>query len=319
MRIVSLLASTTEIVCALGAGDSLVGRSHECDNPAWVQGLPACTSPAFDVTMASGAIDAEVRRRLRARLPLYHVDAALIDALHPDLLLTQSHCEVCAVTPGDVERSGACTLGMQQLAVSAGCLEEIFASINLVAGALGLEEKGRLLVERERQRLARVQQQAIRFRRKSLVMLEWTDPLFAMGNWGPELVEIANGELLLGRKGEYSAAIAPEALRDADPEYIIVAPCGFKLERSLAESTVLERHSWWQELQAVRNDHVFFADGNLYFNRSGMTIAPTAEMIAEILHGCVFAPGLEDEPVSRTAVQGFVGAAPSLRQCSSVP
>ena len=285
MRIVSLLASTTEIVCALGAGSMLVGRSHECDNPHWVSALPACTSPAFDVSLPSGAIDAEVRRRLKAGLPLYHVDAARIEALRPDLLLTQSHCEVCAVTPEDVTRSGACLANVRQIAVSAGCLEEIFGSVAVIAEALALEEQGRLLVHRERERLRAVRRQSSRFRRRSVVMLEWTDPLFAMGNWGPELLEIANGELLIGRRGEYSALLAPETLCAADPECIIVAPCGFDLGRSLAEGGRLARHPWWGELRAVREGNVFFADGNLFFNRSGMTMAATAEMIAEMLHG----------------------------------
>jgi iron complex transport system substrate-binding protein len=119
-------------------------------------------------------------------------------------------------------------------------------------------------------------------------MVEWTDPLFAMGNWGPELVEIAHGELLLGDKGKHSAAIPAEQLRDADPEFLIVAPCGFNLERSLQEQAVLERYPWWCELQAVRNGRVAFADGNLLFNRSGMTVSQTAEVIAEILHGISF-------------------------------
>jgi iron complex transport system substrate-binding protein len=119
-------------------------------------------------------------------------------------------------------------------------------------------------------------------------MLEWTDPLFAMGNWGPELVEIANGELLLGEKGKYSEAIVADQLREADPEYLIVAPCGFNLQRSLQEQRVLERYRWWCELQAVRGGNVAFADGNLLFNRSGMTVSQTAEVIAEILHGVSF-------------------------------
>jgi iron complex transport system substrate-binding protein len=285
VRVVSLLASATEIVCALDAGEMLVGRSHECDSPAWVRGLPPCTKPAFDVSVSSGAIDAEVRRRLKAGEPLYHVDARLIDRLRPDLLITQSHCEVCAVTPGDVKRSGACSLSARQLAVSASTLDDIFESILLIAGAMGLEEKGRLVVQRERGRLEIVRERAARFPRKTVVMLEWTDPMFAMGNWGPELVEIANGELLLGKKGEYSAAIPADMLRDADPEYLIVAPCGYDLDRSGREQSVLEWYPWWTGLQAVRKGNVFFADGNLYFNRSGMTIAPTAEIIAEILHG----------------------------------
>ena len=286
MRIVSLLASATEIVCALGAGDMLVGRSHECDNPEWVRRLPACSDPAFDVSVSSGEIDREVRRRLHAGEPLYHVHGELIRELHADLLITQSHCEVCAVTPGDVERS--CGHGARQLSLSAISLEEIFEGMFRIAQRLGLEEQGNALVRRERQRLDIVREKAARFRRPTVVMLEWTDPLFAMGNWGPELVDIANGDLLLGKKGEYSAAVPAEQLRDADPEYLIVAPCGFNLERTLQEQSVLERYPWWQELRAVQNGNVAFADGNLFFNRSGMTVSQTAEIIAEILHGVSF-------------------------------
>ena len=286
VRIVSLLASATEIVCALGAGEMLVGRSHECDNPEWVRRLPACSDPAFDVSVSSGEIDREVRRRLHAGEPLYHVHGELIRELHADLLITQSHCEVCAVTPGDVERS--CGHGARQLSLSALSLEEIFEGMFRIAQRLGLEEQGNALVRHERQRLDIVREKAARFRRPTVVMLEWTDPLFAMGNWGPELVDIANGDLALGKKGEYSVAVPAEQLRDADPEYLIVAPCGFNLQRSLREQSVLERYPWWQELRAVQNGNVAFADGNLFFNRSGMTVSQTAEIIAEILHGISF-------------------------------
>jgi iron complex transport system substrate-binding protein len=288
MRVVSLLASATEIVCALGAGEMLVGRSHECDNPDWVHRLPACSEPAFDVSVSSREIDTEVRQRLRSGEPLYQVHGEMIRELRPDLLITQAHCEVCAVTPGDVQRSGACVLEAKQIALSAASLDEISQSIRQIAQVLGLEERGEALVCRERQRIDTVRQQAARFAPPTVVMLEWTDPVFAMGNWGPELVEIANGNLLLGRKGEYSAAIPGEQLRDADPEYLIVAPCGFNLERSLRELAVLEQYPWWPELRAVRSGHVAFADGNLFFNRSGMTISQTAEIIAEILHGVSF-------------------------------
>jgi iron complex transport system substrate-binding protein len=167
-------------------------------------------------------------------------------------------------------------------------LEEIFQGVLRIARELGLEERGKAVVRRERERLATVRESVARLRGPAVVMVEWTDPLFAMGNWGPELVEIANGELLLGDKGKHSAAIPGEQLRDADPEYLIVAPCGFNLERSLQEQTVLERYPWWCELQAVRKGKVAFADGNLLFNRSGMTISQTAEVIAEILHGVSF-------------------------------
>ena len=291
MRIVSLLASATEIVCALGAGEMLVGRSHECDNPEWIRRLPACSEPAFDVSVSSGEIDREVRRRIRAGEPLYHVLGERIRELHADLVITQSHCEVCAVTPGDVERS--CGHDARQLSLSAISLEEIWESILRIAQALSLEERGNARVGRERQRLDMVRDEVARFRRPTVVMLEWTDPLFAMGNWGPELVDIANGELLLGEKGEYSAAIPAEQLRDADPEFLIVAPCGFGLKRSLREQSVLERYPWWHELRAVQNGKVAFADGNRFFNRSGMTVSQTAEIIAEILHGISFAENTE--------------------------
>jgi iron complex transport system substrate-binding protein len=288
MRIVSLLASATEIVCALGAGEMLVGRSHECDNPDWVRRLPACSEPAFDVSVSSREIDTEVRRRIHSGEPLYRVHSELILELQPDLLITQSHCEVCAVTPGDVERSGACALTAQQISLSATSLEEVFQSIRQIAQALGLEERGELLIDREQQRLDVVRDRAARFPPPTVVLLEWTDPPFAMGNWGLELVEIAHGKLLIGKKGEYSAAIPGEQIRDADPEHLIVAPCGFNLERSLRELAVLEKYLWWRELQAVRKGNVAFADGNLFFNRSGMTVSQTAEIIAEILHGISF-------------------------------
>jgi len=295
VRIVSLLASATEIVCALGAGEMLVGRSHECDNPEWVRRLPPCSAPAFDVSVSSREIDAEVRRRLRSGEPLYHINGELILELRPDLLITQSHCEVCAVTPSDIERSGAGAPAVRQLALSASSLGEIFQGILRISQELGLGERGEALVRRERERLDTVKEKTQRFRRPTVVMVEWTDPLFSMGNWGPELVEIANGELLLGEKGKYSAAIPAEQLRDADPEYLIVAPCGFNLERSLQEQAVLERYPWWPELHAVHQGNVAFADGNLLFNRSGMTVSQTAEVIAEILHGVSF--GMRTEGV----------------------
>ena len=284
MRVVSLLAGATEIVCALGAGEMLVGRSHECDNPSWVRRLPSCSEPAFDVAVASGAIDAEVRRRLHAGEPLYHIDMELIRELQPDLVITQSHCDVCAVTPADLQR-GACAIAARQLSLSAATVEGIFNSVLQVADALGLMAEGQAVVDRERHRLEAVRRRTAGFRRPTVVLLEWTDPFFAMGNWGPELVEIANGEPLLGHPGEFSAAIPAEQLRDADPEYLIAAPCGFNLERAESELAVLERHSWWGDLRAVREGKVAFADGNLFFNRSGMTIAESAEILAEILHG----------------------------------
>ncbi|HZU26959.1 MAG TPA: ABC transporter substrate-binding protein [Bryobacteraceae bacterium] len=285
MRVVSLLASATEIVCALEAGATLVGRSHECDNPAWVRRLPSCSEPAFDVSMSSGDIDREVRRRMRLGEPLYRIDTDLIRELKPDLIIAQSHCEVCAITPGDLERSGGCIPCVPVLPLAASSLDEIFASIGQVARALDREERGCALVAGERQRLASLRTAGLR--RPSLAVLEWTDPIFPMGNWGPELVDIAGAEPALGNREQHSFAIASDLLKGSDPEYVIVAPCGLDLPRACGELSVLEHYLWWHELRAVHDGRVAFADGNLFFNRSGMTVARTAEIIAEIVHGII--------------------------------
>lgn len=311
MRVISLLASGTDIVCALGAGHTLVARSHECDRPAWVPNLPAATRPAFDIHMPSGQIDAEVRRRLRTGEPLYHIDMDLIRVLRPDLLITQAHCEVCAVTPGDVARAGCDRLAAQVLALTAGTVQGIYDGVKTVADALGLPDAGQTLIARMQRRIDAVSDAVRHKPAPTVVMLEWIDPIYSMGNWGPELVEAANGRVLLGEKGQHSQAIAWDRVREADPDFLIVAPCGFNLDRTQRELPVLESLTGWAELRAVRAGLVALADGNLYFNRSGTTIVETVEMIAEIIHG------------HRTAADDQTGAweryTPSTRRISHTP
>lgn len=288
MRIVSLLASATQTICELGAGNALVGRSHECDNPAYVRNLPACTRPGFDTSMSSREIDAEVRRRVQAEEPLYYVDSAGIERLKPDILFAQSHCEVCAVTPGDINRS-ACGLPQSQIVgLQAGDLEGIFADIMSIAEAIDRCDEGDALVNKLKQRLARLKAALIHRRCPSLVMIEWTDPVYAMGNWGPELVEFACGNLLIGNPKAYSNTINWSDVCAADPEFLIIAPCGYDLMRTIRELPILAEYPGWQQLRAVRTGNVFFADGNLYFNRSGITAIDTAELIADILHETSF-------------------------------
>ena|SRR5437899_1271883 len=286
MRIVSLLASGTEIVCGLGAGKDLVGRSHECDNPDWIKRLPICTWPAFDVEMSSRAINAEVSRRIRANEPLYYIDAELIARLDPDLLITQEHCDVCAVTPRDVARDGCQDLARQALALSAGTVRGIYDGIFAVGNAIDGVAAARGLVADIQQNIDNVHRAVRRKSAPTVVALEWTDPVFPMGNWGPELVEAANGKLLLGKKGEHSQVTSWARVREADPAFLIVAPCGYNLSRSMREIPILEALPGWFELSAVKNGRVAFADGNKFFNRSGTTIADTVEIIAEIVHGC---------------------------------
>ena len=287
MRIVSLLASGTEIVCELGAGEELVGRSHECDNPGWVRKLPSCTRPAFDVEMSSRAIDCEVRQRLKKGAPLYHIDAELIARLDPDVLITQEHCEVCAVTPGDIAKTGVEELARQVLALRAGTVDGIYRDIHRIGRAIDRKLAADVLVANMQRRLNEIYEHVRQRSTSSVVILEWADPIFPASNWAPELVDAANGKLLLGRKGEHSGVVSWEKVREADPDYLIVAPCGYDLTRSLREIPILEALRGWFELSAVKNGRVFFADGNRFFNRSGATIVETAEIIAEILHGFV--------------------------------
>jgi len=284
MRVVSLLASGTEILCALGAGDALVGRSHECDNPEWVRQLPTCTRPAFDIDMSSAAIDAEVRRRMRAGEPLFHVDADLVRALQPDTLITQVHCDVCAVTPGDVARAGCGPPDARIVSLSAGTLAGIYEDIRQVGRAIAREADADALIAGMQRRIDAVTAAVAGTLRPSVIVIEWTDPLFTAANWMPELIDAAGGTPLAMRRGEHSATTAWAQIVNADPDCVIVAPCGFDLQRTVREREVLERLPGWFDLAAVRHRRVAFADGNRYFNRSGTTVVETVEILGEILH-----------------------------------
>lgn len=303
MRVASLLASATEVVCALGAGAMLVGRSHECDAPAWVKRLPPVTAPTFDITGSSLAIDERVRAKLRAGEPLYRIDEALLTELAPDVVLTQSHCEVCAASPADMAHGGELPAGLLRehvLAIQTGTIDGILAGFLEVARAIGRPREGEALVRRCRDRLAALGAKTRDLPHPSVVCLEWIEPPFAMGNWGPELVETAGGVCLLGRPGEHSTTTPWEAVREADPEVLVVAPCGFAIERTKRELDILRAYPGFGELRAVRTGRAFVADGNSLFNRSGPTVIDTADVLAEMLHPAVFAPlgrGVHWEPL----------------------
>jgi iron complex transport system substrate-binding protein len=296
-RIASLLASGTELVCALGLGDRLVARSHECDFPAWVKRLPAVSRPTFDVDGSSGEIDARVRERLRAGAPLYEIDEALLASLAPDVIVTQTHCEVCAVSPGDLAHpsAGPKLERRQVVALHTGTIDGILAGFEAVAGVLGAADAGRALVGGIRARLAALAERTRALPHPTVGCLEWIDPLFAMGNWGPELVALAGGTCAPGPAdaGTRSTTLSWQALRDVDPDVIVVAPCGFGLERTLGEIPRLAAHPEWRALAAVRAGRVFVADGNLYFNRSGPLLFDTPEILAEMLHPAAFPPAHE--------------------------
>jgi iron complex transport system substrate-binding protein len=287
MRIVSLLASATETVCELGAGDALVGRSHECDYPDWVRGLPSVSRPSFEVGGSSADIDRRVREKLAAGAPLYEVDEQALAALAPDVLLTQTHCEVCAVTPGNLGRA----IGRRPVATrQTGTLQGILDGFMEIARVLGVEGRGVDLTSRCRATVEAVRERTRNAPRARAACFEWIDPVFAMGNWGPELVEAAGGESVLARPGEHSTTTPWEAIVREDPDVIVMAACGFGIERTASEMHVMEARPGWRDLRAVRRGRVFVADGNRFFNRSGPSAFETAELLAEMLHPNLFEP-----------------------------
>jgi iron complex transport system substrate-binding protein len=287
-RVVSLLPSLTEIVCALGAGPRLVGRSHECDHPPGVERLPCVTAPRFASAPAtsSGEIDRAVRRLLRDALSPFAVDADRLRALAPELILTQDQCRACAVSLPDVERAlGAAVGGAPRvLSVAPGTLGEVWDSIAAVAEALGCAAEGRALLARLVARVVTLGERAGRREpRPRVAAIEWLEPLMVAGHWTPELIAIAGGEPVLAHAGERSRWISWDQLRAADPDVIVVAPCGFPLARTQREMGLLTALPGWRDLSAVRCERVFLADGNALFNRPGPRLVDTLELLAALL------------------------------------
>jgi iron complex transport system substrate-binding protein len=307
-RVVSLIASATEIVCALGARDLLIGRSHECDFPPEVARLPSLTEPKFLVTGTSYEIDARVKAIVQEGLSVYRVDAERLEALRPDIIVTQDQCEVCAVSLKEVE-AALCAWGGRQVEIVSlkpDGLADIWEDIAKVARALGRERQGKRLVEELKARMARIAEQSGAARMRPCgAMIEWIDPLMAGGNWMPELVEMAGGENLFGVAGQPSPWLDWDEVVTADPDLILVHPCGFDMARTLQEMPLLERHPGWRELKAVRRGRIFVGDGNQYFNRPGPRIVESLEIMAEIFHPELFPSRHEGEGWMRYAGEQY--------------
>jgi iron complex transport system substrate-binding protein len=295
-RIVSLIASATEIVCALGFEEDLVGRSHECDFPESVRRLPVCTAPKFPTDGTSYQIDQRVKALVQEALSVYRVDGERLRELEPDVIVTQSHCEVCAVSLRDVERATCAWLEVCPTIVSLAPedLAGLWVSIGQVADALKVPERGAELVARLRGRIDALSAEARRMPdRPRVACVEWIDPLMASGNWMPELVELAGGVNLFGEAGKHAPWMTWEQLREQDPDVILLLPCGFDIPRTLEEMPVLTGKDGWAGLQAVRAGRVYVLDGNQYFNRPGPRLVESLEILCEVLHPGGFAPGHE--------------------------
>jgi iron complex transport system substrate-binding protein len=290
-RIASLIASATEIVAALGAGGRLVARSHECDFPPGVATLPAVTAPKLDIAKPSGDIDRQVKALLEQALSVYRVDAERLRALRPDVIVTQTQCEVCAVSQSDVEAALAAWTGARPriVALAPNALADVFTDIQHVADAIGMPERGRDVVSRMHARIDAVAAKTAALpARPGVAAIEWIEPLMAAGNWVPELVALAGGDNLFGSAGRHSPWMEWRDLVAADPDVILILPCGFDIARGTREMAALTARPEWSRLRAVRRDRVFVLDGNQYFNRPGPRLADSLEILAELLHPQLF-------------------------------
>jgi iron complex transport system substrate-binding protein len=293
-KVVSLLASATEIVCSLGCEPNLIGRSHECDYPPSVHRLPVCTSANVDATRSSLEIDIDVKRHLSTGAPIYNVNRERLAQLHPDVIVTQAHCEVCAVSRKDVETALGKDLlqSAEIVTLMPNRLNDIWNDIERVAKAMKLSDEGRGLIQQCKKRIAAVSQKtAALAKRPRVACIEWIDPLMAAGNWVPELVALAGGENLHGMAGEHSSWMEWLALAESDPDILVILPCGFDLPRVQKEVRTLVSRNEWDTLKAVRNQKVFLVDGNQYFNRPGPRVVESLEILAEIFHPSLFSFG----------------------------
>jgi len=298
-RIVSLLPAATEIVAALGLTHALVGRSHECDVPAEVATLPALTSPRIDASASSRCIHDQVERALSdgttGSTALYDLDALQLAALNPDLILTQAACDVCAIA-ADAVRAAVQRMNVpaRVLELSPASLADVCADILAVGAATGALAKARDVVARLRARVASVACRVRAATRQAaagptVCIIEWLDPPMAAGNWVPELVGLAGGRDPLGKPGTHSHWITWDDVIAADPDVVVLVPCGFTLDRVVAEAESPAIRNRLRMLRAFREGRVHAVDGHHLFNRPGPRLVDSLEVLADLLHPGMFA------------------------------
>ena len=275
-RIVSFLPAATEITYALGAGADLVGRSHECDYPPEVKALPVVSRPALPLEgLSQKEIDSAVATRLASGESLYQVDEKLLDELHPDIVLTQDLCQVCAPSGNELSRAlRDMSSPPEVLWLTPRNIAEIEQNILAIGDATGRQEVARQLVERNRQRIRTVIE-SVGDARRPVAFLEWTEPLFCGGHWVPEMVAAAGGDDPLGQSGGDSKRITWDDVAASEPEMLIVAPCGYGLSDAIAVA---------RRLPQTIDAQVYAVDANAYFARPGPRVAEGVEVLASIFH-----------------------------------
>jgi iron complex transport system substrate-binding protein len=293
MRIVSLLPSATEIVCAVGARADLVGVSHECDFPAGVEALPALTRPRRALPERSAEIDRAVRAMLEDALAVYEIDLERLKAARPDVVVTQDLCDVCAVSLDDVRRALVelrCA-DVEVVSLKPTRLADVWDDVRRVGVALGRDgERVAADLAGRASELGRLGARAARAAggRPSVLTIEWLAPVMIGGTWMPELVELAGGEPLVTRPGEHAPTLPLAALAELDPDVVLIKPCGFDLARTRGEIELLREQLPWERWKAVQAGRVYVADGNAYFNRPGPRLLESLEILAACVHPAAF-------------------------------
>ena len=286
MRIVSLLPAATEIVCALGLEEQLVGVSHECDYPLSVRDLPKVTRSLIPASAPSGEIDRLVRERLSTQSALYSLDVAVLEELEPDLIVTQALCDVCAVAQDEVQ-AAACALpnAPRVINLEPQSLGEVLLAVRHVAHATGMQSRGELVVRQLQARIDTVIDRSEKLATQPRVaLIEWLDPPFSCGHWNPELVRLAGGVEGLGHEGERSRTLTWDEVIAWQPEVVVFACCGLDAERTLGELPLLQAVANWQDVPAVRSGRVYVTDGSQYFSRPGPRLVDSLEILAHALH-----------------------------------
>jgi iron complex transport system substrate-binding protein len=300
-RIVSLLPSATEIVCALGLADSLVGVTHECDYPPEVVGLPQLTASRIShQTMTSAEIDHAVRSQLDGHGSIYDLDEERLRALRPDLIITQELCDVCAVSYKTVEQAAARLFDgdVRVVSLEPNTITDIFANIRTVGSLTGREAEAVRVVAELSTRLdaLALALSEVRTRPRTFV-LEWLEPPYAPGHWVPEQVAFAGGDHAFGHAGKPSTTTTPEQIRAYAPERIVLAPCGYYKEDTLRALESARLPEGWGELPAVVSGEVWAVDATAYFSRPGPRVVRGAEILARIIHPELFGAPEEHEAV----------------------
>jgi len=297
LRIVCLLPSATEIIAALGLTEQIVGRSHECDYPPNILNRPICTEARINSEQSSAEIDANILNLVQKAVSIYQLKTDVLEQLQPTHIITQDQCDVCAVNFDVVQQAvGELTSSHPQLiSLQPNLLKDVWADIELVAAKLEVNSQPLLTQLHSRVEACRQKTQGLpNNKRPTVAGIEWTEPLMATGNWIPELITIAGGNPLFGAWGKHSPYLEWDKLLAADPQVIIIMPCGFDLDRTHHEAQQLAQRLEWSSLQAVRNGNVYLADGNSYFNRPGPRLVDSLEILAEILHPQLFHFGYQN-------------------------